>query len=85
MKKRQTSKARSVISDDLRPEYDFDFSQSRPNRFANRPKDDRVVIVLDPDIGKVFTNSEAVNNVLRALLSNMPQPHMQKTSLRSKV
>ncbi len=84
MKNRQT-KPRKAISDDLRPEYDFDFSRSRPNRFANRPKEDRVVIVLDPDIGKVFTTSEAVNNVLRALLSNMPEPREQKVSQRSKV
>lgn len=80
MKKRQTSKSREIKSDDLRPEYDFDFSKSRPNRFANRPKEDRVVVILDADIGKVFSTSESVNNVLRALISNMPQPRKRKAA-----
>jgi hypothetical protein len=31
------------------------------------------VITLDPDIAEVFTSSEAVNNVLRALIQTMPQ------------
>jgi hypothetical protein len=30
------------------------------------------VVVLDPDIAKVFTTAESVNAVLRALLATMP-------------
>lgn len=36
-------------SDELRPEYDFDFSKSRPNRFANRVKEERVRVNLESD------------------------------------
>lgn len=36
-------------SDELRPEYDFDFSKSRPNRFANRVKEERVRVNLELD------------------------------------
>ena len=54
--------------DDLLPEYDFDYSKARPNRFANKA----VKVILDPDIAKVFTTSEAVNHALRSLLSPLP-------------
>jgi hypothetical protein len=59
--------------DDLRPEYDFDYAQARPNRFAGRGQADRVVVALDPDVSKVFTTPESVNAVLRALIEAMPK------------
>ena len=71
MKKTLPSKTRPPISDDLRPEYDFDYRKARPNRFASRKKD-RLVVVLDPDVAQVFTTPESVNTVLRALLKTMP-------------
>ena len=54
------------------PEYRFDYSKARPNRFAGRIDESRVVVVLDPDVSEVFTTPESVNKVLRALISNMP-------------
>jgi len=54
------------------PEYQFDYSQARPNRFAGRVDESQVVVVLDPDVSEVFTTPESVNKVLRALISNMP-------------
>jgi hypothetical protein len=56
----------------MRTEYRFDYQQARPNRFSGQAKD-RVVVVLDPDISTVFTIPEAVNTILRALISTMPQ------------
>ena len=70
MKKMHTPETQGD-SEDLRPEYRFDYRKARPNRFAGREKENRVV-VLDADIAQVFTSSEAVNNVLRALISAMP-------------
>ncbi len=59
-------------TDDLRPEYDFDYSKARPNRFAGRIDKGQVVVLLDPDISEVFTTPESVNAVLRALITTMP-------------
>ncbi len=70
MKKMQTPETQGD-SEDLRSEYRFNYHKARSNRFAGREKENRVV-VLDPDIAQVFTSSEAVNNVLRALISTMP-------------
>lgn len=60
------------MSDDLLPEYDFDYSQARLNRFAEQLTKDSVAIVLDPDVAEVFKTPEAVNRVLRALITTMP-------------
>lgn len=60
-------------SQELRPEYRFDYTKARPNRFADKPKESRVVVVLDPDIAEVFTTPQAVNNMLRALIQAMSQ------------
>ncbi len=70
MKKMHTSE-KPGDSENLRSEYRFNYRKARPNRFAGREKENRVV-VLDADIAQVFTSSEAVNNVLRALISTMP-------------
>ena len=53
--------------DELRPEYHFDYSKSRPNRFA-RAGLQVTTIVLDEDVASVFHSSRAVNTALRALL-----------------
>lgn len=58
--------------DDLKPEYKFDYSKARSNRFAKRITEDSVIVVLDPDVAQVFTSAESVNAVLRALIENMP-------------
>ena len=73
MKKPSTAKARSDKSEDMLPEYDFDYSKSRPNRFAGRISKERVVVLLDPEVSKVFTTPESVNTVLRALITSMPE------------
>ncbi len=59
------------------PEYDFDYSQARPNRFADRISQDRIVVILDPDVAEVFKTPESVNAVLRALIATMPQTTKQ--------
>jgi hypothetical protein len=61
-----------LAEDDLLPEYDFDYRQARPNRFAAPLEDGSLVVVLAPDIAKVFTTPESVTQVLRALIATMP-------------
>ncbi len=60
------------VASDMLPEYDFDYRKARPNRFARRTKES-VVVVLDPDVSQVFTTSESVNAILRALITTMPK------------
>lgn len=59
-------------SDELRDECRFDYSKAKPNRFASRVDQRRLVVALDPDVSAVFTTPEAVNKVLRALIEAMP-------------
>jgi hypothetical protein len=56
---------------DLLPEYDLDYRNSRPNRFAGRTAGKRLVITLDPDVSEVFTTAESANSVLRGLIGTM--------------
>ena len=58
--------------DALEPEYHFDYSRARTNRFAARMERESIIVVLDPDVAEVFRNPEAVNKVLRALIATMP-------------
>jgi len=67
----------------MRPEYDFDYRKARPNRFAQRVSKDRRVVILDPDISKVFPTSESVNTVLRALITTMPRPERRRATRKS--
>jgi hypothetical protein len=56
----------------LRPEYRFDYTKARPNRFAGRGVSQSVVVLLDPDVAKVFKSAESVNSVLCAILAAVP-------------
>ena len=60
-------------SEALRPEYRFDYTKARPNRFAGRGVSKSVVVLLDPDVAKVFKSAESVNSVLRAILAAVPR------------
>jgi hypothetical protein len=71
MKKTPVKKSRKVA--EMASEYRFDYSKAKPNRFADRMKDGPLVAVIDPDVAKVFTTTEQVNNALRALISAMPK------------
>lgn len=59
--------------DDLLPEYDFDYSKGRPNRFAASLPTGARIVTLDPDVAEVFPDAESVNAVLRALITTMPR------------
>ena len=61
------------VPDDIRAEYDFDYGESRPNRFAAPMKGSTVAVVLDPDVAAVFQTAEAVNSLLRSVISALPE------------
>ena len=69
--KKPSTKARINKSEDMLPEYNFDYKKARPNRFAGRISKERVVVLLDPEVSEVFTTPESVNTVLRALITAM--------------
>jgi hypothetical protein len=68
-----TSEAPHREEDEMLPEYVFDYRKARPNRFALRGEGGHLMVVLDPDVAKVFTASATVNAVLRALIATMPK------------
>ena len=61
------------MNDELKPEYEFDYQQAKPNRFAAKMQKGGRLVVLDPEVAEVFKESESVNAALRAVLA-------QKTS-----
>jgi len=71
MKKTPTLKTRKV--QEMASEYRFDYKKAKPNRFAARMKDEPLIVMIEPDIAKVFTSAEQVNKALRALISAMPE------------
>lgn len=63
--------------DDLRPHYDF--SKGVRGKHFERYWEGKGVVLLEPDIAKVFKNSAAVNAALRGLIEIA-----DKVSLRGK-
>jgi hypothetical protein len=59
-------KARSERQDDMLPEYDF--SKGVRGKYAKRYAEGSNVVVLSPDMAKVFPTSESVNEALRTLV-----------------
>lgn len=57
-------------SEDMQSEYNFDYTKSRPNRFAEQLSCKRVIVVLDRDVSEVFTTPESVNEALRKIISH---------------
>jgi hypothetical protein len=84
MKRTNSTKARDLAADNMRPEYNLDYRKARPNRFAERVYKDRRVVILDPDISKVFPTAKSVNTALRALITAMPRPRKAKAARRSR-
>lgn len=68
---------------EMRDEYDFDYAGAVRGKYYKRLlKEGANIIVLDPDVAKVFTTSEAVNEALRSLLkiSKRAKPVAGKTA-----
>jgi hypothetical protein len=64
MKAKTTSK-----SNEMRAEYDFDYSKAVRGKYYRRLlREGANIVVLDADLAKVFRTSAAVNEALRSLL-----------------
>jgi len=56
-------------NDELRPEYNFDYSKAVRGKYYKRILDEGAnVVMLEPDVAKAFVDSAAVNDALRSLL-----------------
>ena len=68
MKKTDTvENGHDETEDDMLPEYHFDYSEARPNRFARDIAEGSLVVVLEPELARVFKTSEQVKTILRAI------------------
>ena len=55
--------------DELRPEYNFDYSKAVRGKYYKRLMEEGSnVVVLEPDVAKAFQDSASVNEALRSLL-----------------
>jgi len=60
---------RPAQADDLRSEYNFDYSTAVRGKYYRRLiRKGANVAVLEPDVARVFRSSAAVNEALRSLL-----------------
>jgi hypothetical protein len=64
--KRKNMSKKQIDKDEMLDEYDF--SNGVRGKYVSRLKNNQNVIVLEPDVAKVFTDSESVNMALRGLL-----------------
>jgi hypothetical protein len=81
MKKTVRTPRREI--DHVRPEYQFDYSQAKPNRFASRMSRPVIAVVLEPDIAAVFDSSAKVNAQLRSAIVTR-KPRKQATRSRTR-
>ena len=55
--------------DELRSEYDFDYSKAVRGKYCKRILEEGAnIVMLEPDVAKVFADSAAVNDALRSVL-----------------
>ena len=60
---------RKKIQDELRPEYNFDYSKAvRGKYYKKLMEEGSNIVVLEPDVAKAFHDSASVNEALRSLL-----------------
>lgn len=67
--------AKSQPDTDMLPEYDF--SQGVRGKYFKRFAEGSNVVVLDPEVAKIFPDAESVNQALRAL-AEIIQLHSKK-------
>lgn len=66
---------------DVLPEYDF--TRSRPNKYAARYAKGSLVVTLDPDVAAVFPGAREANDALRALAGVIRGHKTRRASRRS--
>ena len=59
---------KKALSEDPDMPDEVDFSNGVRGRYADRFGGGRNIVVLEPDVAKVFKNSDAVNQALRGVI-----------------
>ncbi len=59
------TKMNETDKDELKPHFDFDFSKSKPNRFAEKYNKMARRVGLAPDVADEFPTEDSVNEALR--------------------
>jgi hypothetical protein len=54
--------------EDMRPNYDFDYSKGVRGKYYERMLQSSNIVMLEPDVARAFRSSAAVNEALRSLL-----------------
>ena len=52
---------------------EYDFGAGVRGKYIDRFPDGANVVILDADVAKVFTDSEAVNQALRSIIESQPK------------
>lgn len=69
MKGRDMKAKEKKIQNGLRREYSFDYTKAVRGKYYKRILEEGTnVVMLEPDVAKVFVDSATVNNALRSLL-----------------
>lgn len=78
---RKTTKRKKELKDkdELLPEYRFQRSKLKPNRFAARMPAETIAVVLEPDVAAVFKSAKTVNALLRSVISAKQQSKSKRT------
>jgi hypothetical protein len=72
-------------TDDLRPEYEFDYSKAVRGKYYKRLlKEGSNVVVLERDVAKAFPNSAAVNAALRSVIKSKRPRRLTTRSTRTR-
>jgi hypothetical protein len=65
---------------DMLPEYHLDYSKARPNRFARGIAEGSLIVVLEPELARVFKTPEQVKTILRAIAGALPQQETEPSN-----
>lgn len=78
-------KKTKALKDDLRPEYDLSALKGGVRgKYLRRYREGTNLVLLTPEVAKVFPDDESVNEALRLLIKVAKrQPPQQQSSKRS--
>lgn len=68
---KENNMKKDEINDELRPEYDLTkLKGGIKGKYVERYREETNVVVLEPEVARVFPSSAAVNAALRGLINN---------------
>lgn len=66
---KENTMKKNDLNDDLRPEYDLSkLKNPVRGKYAERYSEGTNLVLLEPDVSKVFPDSDSVNSALKSLI-----------------